>query len=50
MEDVEEVKSEDEDIFYVKNRLDKKQSIQYLKRSQINFSDESESVRESDTT
>ena len=50
MEDVEEVKSEDEDIFYVKLWQDKKHPIRCVKQSQINFSDDSESVGESDPT
>lgn len=50
MEDVEEVKSEDEDIFYVKQWSEKKHPVRCTKRSKLTLPHDRETVGESDTT
>jgi len=50
MEDVEEVKSEDEDIFYVKQWQEKKHPVRCTKRSELTLPHDRETVGESDTT
>jgi hypothetical protein len=50
MEDVEEVMSEDDDIFYTKCWPDKKHPVRITKRSKLTLPDHRETVGESDTT